>query len=124
VTSPPASDRRRYPRARVDIAVRPLGPLARALPRRVTDLSLGGLRAYADERFQVGERVELELLFATGDPATLIAEVVWVEDLPAGAPARHDVGMHFVEVGSHDLARITAVLEHEPGAARPAPGQN
>jgi hypothetical protein len=115
VSSPPGSDRRRYPRARAPIAVRPLGPLARAMNRRVTDLSLGGLRAYADDRYQVGQRLELELLFSGGGSATVIAEVVWVEELPADAPARHEVGMRFVEVGSQDRQRIAAVLESEPG---------
>jgi hypothetical protein len=108
--SSPAIDRRRFPRAQASIAVRPLGLLARALPRKVTDLSLGGLRAYSDDAYRAGQKLELELLFAEGGSATVIAEVVWVEDLPAGGPALHDVGMRFIEVAEHDRARIEAVL--------------
>ncbi len=107
----PPTDRRRFRRARAAILVRPAGPLARVAPRRVEDVSTGGLRAYSDDEHPVGRRLELELFFPDGGSATCLAEVVWVEPLAADAPARFDMGLRFVEVHPDDLDRIAALSE-------------
>ena len=56
--SKPADDleRRHFHRVEAPITVRPVSILAKAIPRRVNDVSLGGLRAYPDERYRVGMR--------------------------------------------------------------------
>ncbi|HET6437401.1 MAG TPA: PilZ domain-containing protein [Anaeromyxobacter sp.] len=105
------NERRRYRRVRAAILVRPLGPLARVSPRQVTDISLGGLRAWSDDARRVGTRLELELVFPDGGSATCLAEVVWAEPQPSGAVARYEMGLRFVEVDPDDLDRIAAVLE-------------
>ena len=104
-------DRRRYHRARSAILVRPAGPLTRVAPRQVKDISLGGLRAYSDELHKVGEKLEVELAFPDGGGATCLAEVVWAEELPAGAPARYETGLRFLQIEPEDLERIAALLE-------------
>jgi c-di-GMP-binding flagellar brake protein YcgR len=103
-------DRRRYRRARAPIYVRPVGARAYAVKRQVNDISLGGLRAYSDEGVKPGTRLEMELFFSDGDSATVLAEVVWVEALPEGAPARFDVGLRYVQARPEDLERIAQVL--------------
>lgn len=103
-------DRRRYPRARAPILVRPVSFLTNVITRRVNDVSLGGLRAYSDEQHRPGKRLEMELLFPDGEKAVVLVEVVWVDELPAGGPARYDVGMRFVMAGEEDLARIRRML--------------
>lgn len=103
-------DRRRYRRIAAPISVRPVSFLARTIPRRVNDASLGGLRAYSDEPRRTGERLELELSFADGEPATVLAEVVWVERLGDGAPARYDIGMCFIDASAADQERIARAL--------------
>lgn len=107
---PPEIDRRRYRRARAAILVRPLGPLARG-EHPVNDISVGGLRAYSDDKQRLGARLELELVFPDGGSATCRAEVVWAEALPIDAPARFEMGLRFVEVDPDDLDRIAGVLE-------------
>lgn len=104
-------DRRRYHRARSAILVRPAGPLTRVGPRQVRDISVGGLRAYSDDLQRVGAKLEIELAFPDGGGATCLAEVVWAEALPAGAPARYELGLRFLQVEPEDLERITALLE-------------
>lgn len=104
-------DRRKYHRARASILVRPAGPLARVAPRLVHDISIGGLRAAADEAQKVGARLEMELLFPDGGSATCLAEVVWCEPQPEGSRGRFEVGLRFVEVEPEDLERIAKVLE-------------
>ena len=108
---PQPLDRRRFRRIAAPISVRPVSFLARAISRRVNDASLGGLRAYSDEPRRAGERLELDLSFGGGAAATVLAEVVWVERLQDGAPARYDVGMRFIDVSSADQERIARVLE-------------
>jgi hypothetical protein len=103
-------DRRKFHRAKAAILVRPAGPLARVAPQLVKDISLGGLRALSDDPQKLGARLELELVFTAGEPATCLAEVVWVETLAPGAPAKYEMGLRFVQVEPEDLERISAVL--------------
>jgi len=107
------ADRRAYRRVQAPISMRPVGFLGQLLARAVTDVSRGGLRAYSDEPQHVGERCELELFLPEGAPIVVVAEVVWVETLPEGGPARFDVGMRYVEVRAQDLARIAAFIPKE-----------
>jgi hypothetical protein len=104
-------DRRKFHRARAAILVRPAGPLARVAPRLVQDISQGGLRAYTDDPHKVGARLELDLVFPDAGTATCLAEVVWAERQPEGAPARFEMGLRFVEVEPEDLERISQILE-------------
>jgi PilZ domain len=103
-------ERRRYRRLQAPILVRPVSALVYRAKQKVNDISLGGLRAYSDEKEKPGTRLELELLFSDGVSATVLAEVVWVESLPEGSPARFDVGLRFVDASSEDLDRIAREL--------------
>lgn len=103
-------ERRRYHRVRAPLLVRPVSALAR-LRRRVNDVSLGGLRSYADEAPKPGTRMEMELLFPEGDTAVMLVEVVWVEELGEAAPAPYDVGLRYVDAREEDLARIAKLLD-------------
>ncbi|HVO20682.1 MAG TPA: PilZ domain-containing protein [Anaeromyxobacter sp.] len=109
--SQPTVDRRRFHRVRVPILVRPAGPLTRVAPRQVGDISLGGMRAYSDEKEALGTRLELELFLPAGASVTCLAEIVWIEPLAEGAPARFEMGLRFVQVEPEELNRIAAVLE-------------
>jgi hypothetical protein len=105
-------ERRRYRRVRAPILVRPTGPLAAWNARPpVGDISMGGLRAYADEAQPIGTKLSMDLLFPTGAPAHVLVEVVWVQELGAGAPARYDVGMRFLDIRPEDLERIEELSE-------------
>jgi hypothetical protein len=116
VREPGEDERRRYARVPAPILVRPAGAIsAGRVARRVADIGSGGLRAYSDDEHVVGSRVELELFFPEGPPAVVLAEVAWVQPLPAGAPARFDVGLRFLQVASDDLARIEALVAGPSG---------
>ena len=109
----PEEDRRRFHRAQVPVLIRPVGPLARFVRYQVHDLGLGGLRCYSDEAHAPGKRLEIEIAFPEGGSATALVEVVWDEALPEGSPARHDVGLRFVDATPEDRDRIAALLaEH------------
>ena len=111
--SQPTNDRRRFRRVKAPVFVRPVGPMTGGLSRQVNDISLGGLRAYTDETYRDGQKLELELFFPDGTSATVVAQVVWIQPLPKGSPARYDVGLAYVSVADRDRMRIAQVLGDE-----------
>jgi hypothetical protein len=105
-------DRRKFPRVSAPVFCRPIGkPLFGR--RRATDVSLGGMRLYADEAPDLGDRLELELFLPDDKTVTCAVEVVWVDPLPEGSPARFDVGVKFVEVSHEVRGLLSQVLRPE-----------
>ncbi len=103
-------DRRQYLRLQAPVFCRPKGrPLFRR--RRATDISLGGVRVYADEAPAAGDRLDLELFLPDETALLCTVEVVWVEPLPEGSPARFDVGARFVKLSDADRSRLATVLK-------------
>ncbi len=106
-----STDRRRFRRVQAPILMRPAGVLAWAAMRTVNDISLGGIRTYADEPIPPGRRLELELLFPENDTATVLAEVAWAEALHEGAPARHEMGLHLISASPEAIGLIKRALD-------------
>jgi hypothetical protein len=107
---PEADDRREYPRLEAPVFCRPAGrPLFRR--RKAADVSLGGLRLFADDAPARGDRLELELFLPDESELLCVVEVVWVDEMPEGSPARFDVGAKFVALGDTDRARLAQVLK-------------
>jgi hypothetical protein len=83
------------------------------------DISLGGVRIYSDERLRVGELLKMEFFLPDITPVTYTAEVVWIDALPDGSPARFDVGLKFLQLEPAALRLLVSVLgppEDEPKA--------
>jgi len=106
------SDRRKFRRVRAPVLCRPMGKrLLQSGDQQPQDISHGGLRVYSDEPIEVGSRLEIELFLPDGGSAVLEVEVVWVEALPPGGAACHDVGLKFTSPANPELSRLDAVLE-------------
>jgi len=75
------------------------------------DPGLGGVRVYTDEKTKVGSRLEIEVFLPDGTSVACTTKVAWVEELPAGAAARHDVGLQILAIHPHDRERLSKVLE-------------
>jgi hypothetical protein len=104
------ADRRQYLRLKAPVFCRPVGrPLFSR--RQTNDISLGGVRVYADEAPAPGDRLELELFLPDESALTCTVEVVWIESLPDGSPARFDVGARFIMLDGADRARLADVLK-------------
>lgn len=71
---------------------------------------MSGVRIYNDAPVQKGARFELEIFLPDTSSFTCKVEVVWVESLPPGAPARHDVGLQFLELSDANKVRLEEVL--------------
>ncbi|HYY51852.1 MAG TPA: PilZ domain-containing protein [Myxococcales bacterium] len=105
-------DRRKFQRVNAPVFCRPVGqPLFGR--RKTVDVSLGGLRVYADDPPMAGDRLELELFLPDQSEVVCTVEVVWVEELPVGSPARYDVGVKFVAITPGDRERLSTVLQAE-----------
>ena len=110
------SERRKFKRLHAPVFCRPLG--ASLVPqgegeREVQDISMGGVRVFTDDQHQLGEHLELELFLPEGEGVTLDTQVVWVDALEPGAPARFEVGLRFVELSEADARRLEAVLSED-----------
>ena len=106
-------ERRRYRRIQAPVYCRPAGVSFLARRREPVDISLGGVRVYSDDRYRVGALVKMEFFVESGPPVTYTAEVVWVEQLPPGGPAKYDVGLKFVDLSPQALAFLTSLLGPE-----------
>jgi hypothetical protein len=104
-------DRRKYRRLRAAVYCRPAGVKFLARQREPVDVSMGGIRIYSDDQLRVGELLKMEFFLPDTPPVTYTAEVVWVEPLKAaGAPARFDVGLKFIQLEPDALELLLRVL--------------
>ena len=78
----------------------------------VSNLSLGGVRIFADERLDIGQSLELEFFLPDGATVEAAAKVVWIKEMPRGAEAVYDVGMEFVALGEDVREKLKAVLKY------------
>jgi hypothetical protein len=69
------------------------------------------LRVYTDEEAEPGARCRLEIFLPDGSSVVCRTEVAWVERLPAGGPARFDVGLRLTAIHPLDRARLAGVVE-------------
>ena len=103
-------DRRKYRRIRAALYCRPAGIEFINRQREPVDVSLGGVRIFSDDELRIGELLKMEFFLADVPPVTYTAEVVWIERLPDGAPARFDVGLKFIQLEPDALQLLSKVL--------------
>lgn len=106
-------ERRRYPRIQAPIlyrAARLFGPR-----RKVSNISLAGVRIFSDEPLKKGKRIEIELFLSEEKSVVAVARVIWSESLPSGAEAAYDVGLEFVDLPPGALEELKSIVEqHAP----------
>jgi len=54
----------------------------------------------------------MEIFLPDGSSVLCRSEVAWVERLPAGGPARFDVGLKLTAIHPLDRERLSGVLQH------------
>ena len=102
-------NRRRYARLRAPLYWRPAR--FRTAHRPVVDVGLEGLRIYSDEDFILDDRLSVELFFPSGESLTFVVRVAWTSALPAGGPARYDVGLQLLDAEGDGFALLAKALE-------------
>lgn len=102
-------DRRRFPRVKAQVYYRPASILKAR--HRISNISLGGVRIYSDERLKKGKRLEIELFLPSGHSIEAIARVVWIKELPPDSKARFDVGLEFISLPPNAMQELKLILE-------------
>lgn len=102
-------ERRRFPRVMGPVFFR--APRISAKRRSVSNLSLGGVRIYCDERVDIGQSLELEFFLPNGTTVEVMARVVWVKKLPAESEALYDVGLEFMDLSENVVEELRTVLK-------------
>ena len=103
------TERRRYPRVMAPVFYR--DAKSRRTKRRISNLSLGGVRIFSDERLEAGEKLALEFFLPDGSTVKAVTRVVWVKEMPEDAEAVYDVGMEFLELSESDTDKLKKVLK-------------
>jgi len=104
-------DRRRFPRLSSRVYYR-IGK-SQSLRQRVSNISMGGVRIYSDQRLDAGEEVELELHFPNGFSGKGSARVVWIKELPPDSGASYDVGLEFLELPDEAIEELKEALKEK-----------
>jgi len=72
--------RRQFPRMRAPVLYRAISTAGSK--RKISDISLGGIRIFSNERIRKGKRLEIELFLPQGQSMTVKAQVVWIRPFP------------------------------------------
>jgi hypothetical protein len=104
-------ERRRFRRVQAPVFCRPIGMRLFEGEQKTIDISLGGMRIYADEAPAQGAKLELELFLPDRSSVVCRVEVAWTARLPPGSPSNYDVGLKFIGLDPRDVARLSVVLD-------------
>ena len=105
------SNRRQYPRYNAPICYRSASLFSARKP--LVNISLGGIRIYSDDEFKIGKRLEIELILPDDTILTCTAKVIWQKPLAAGATARYDTGLQFLDISPDHLEQLSEILERQ-----------
>jgi hypothetical protein len=104
-------DRRRFPRFSSQVYYR-IGK-SQTLRQRVSDISLGGVRIYSDQRLAVGEEVDLELHFPSGFFGKGKARCVWIKELPPNSGTSYEMGLEFKDFPEDTIEELKKTLSNK-----------
>jgi hypothetical protein len=88
--------------------------------RKVSNISLGGVRIYSDEYLKVGKCQEIEFFLPNNRSITATAKVVWIEELQPGSAALYDVGLEFIDLPPHAAEELRTILDTEDAEVDPS----
>jgi c-di-GMP-binding flagellar brake protein YcgR len=101
--------RRQFPRVKAPVLYRAVSTAGSK--HKISDISLGGIRIFSNERIRKGKRLEMELFLPKGYSLTVTAKVVWVRPLPKGSASPFDMGLEFISLPPNAMTELKTVLE-------------
>jgi hypothetical protein len=110
--SPIEVERRRFPRLKVPVLIRPAKSDEDPLATR--NVGMGGVRIYSNRYLKKGKKLEIEIFFPGGNSVTADVRVVWTKVLPPGSDAVFDVGLEFIALSPAASEQLKTVLESDP----------
>jgi hypothetical protein len=91
-------ERRRHPRLKLPIQLRPTSSLGPG--SRVENISPGGIRISSQRRLPPGETCEIELALSEGGWILVQVRAVWVVELPSETAFKYDMGCELMDLSS------------------------
>jgi hypothetical protein len=88
-------------------------PRKPAKKQRVSNLSLGGVRIYSDERLDAGQVLDLGFFLPNGSVIEAKARVIWIKELPPGSKGIYDVGMELIKLSEKARKELALVLRQK-----------
>ena len=109
-------ERRQYPRYSIDLPMKyTRADASTGHIGRTGNISEGGLLVSLPEKVEVGERLEVQLFFAslseTMQSINLLAEVVWTDFEPGEMTTSHRSGLKFIDVDPADMTKLREFLK-------------
>lgn len=101
--------RRQFPRVMAPVLYRSV--TTSGSKHEISNISLGGVRIFSNERIRKGKRLEIELFLPKGHSLTVTAQVVWVKPLPKGSASPFDMGLEFISLPRNAMKELKTVLE-------------
>jgi len=95
--------RRQFPRVRAPVLYRAVKTAGSK--HKISDISLGGVRIFSNERIRKGKQLEIELFLPKGYTLTVTAQVAWVRPLPKGSASPFDMGLKFIHLPRKNRVR-------------------
>lgn len=102
-------DRHKYPRLQAPIFFKSSRFFGSKKP--VVDIGLGGMRVFSDEMFRIGQSMDVELFLPSHSTVECRAQVTWIALLPAGSPAKYDVGLQILDVKGDGRKQLMHALD-------------
>lgn len=103
-------ERRRFLRIKAPAYYRPASIFKAR--HNISNISLGGIRIYSDERFKEGKRLEIELFLPKGQSIEAIARVVWIKELPPDSAALYDIGLEFISLPPNAIQELKSIMDN------------
>jgi Tfp pilus assembly protein PilZ len=103
-------NKRRYPRLKARVLYKPAKLIGQK--RQVPDISLGGMRIYSNKYYSVGDALNIELSLPSGQTATAVTRVAWVEAYPKDSDAAYDLGLEFIHLPFNAAHELESVLKN------------
>jgi len=104
-------DRRKFPRIMAPVYYR--SPRILTPKRKVSNISMGGIRIFSDKELKIGKKLEIEIFLSAGTSVLATTQVVWIRELPPDSEALYDVGLEFVSMPPEHMEALKAVLEED-----------
>ena len=83
------------------------------------DISPGGMRVFAPDCLEAGERLPLELRLPDGASIELWAEVAWTDPLLGAIPPGCESGLRFTDIPDHHRHRLAQIAPTPARAGQP-----
>ena len=102
-------ERRRYPRVKAPVELKPSSLFGKE--GKILDISLGGMRVYSAERFEMGSPLEIDITLPGKKKVMSMVKPVWSRKVPGVFSPIYEIGLEFISLPFDALGELRSILE-------------